>query len=248
MAVFGGVGEFYADGQLALAGLDAADDDGFDAQFPGDGFQVRLLALVTEDGAAGDDLQVGQVAELVDEAFREAVREVVHLRVVAGVHEGEHRDGIHGVAFPHPDDSRRARAGQHQRQDSEEPGAGALGALHGEVGAGGSGIGESSRGPGLEGPGLGGQFHRGRDGVKLAAAEGLLAALEVGHHVVGAGVAVLPVLGQGLAQDAAQFRVDGRGIVPQQGGFEDQDGAHEFGAALGLEGPLARNHLVEHRS
>ena len=85
----------------AVAGLaDTAFEDVRHTESLGDLANVGVLALEGEGGGTGDDAQIGDVRQHVDDLFGQAVAEVFLLLVAAHVGEGEHGDGgARGIAF-----------------------------------------------------------------------------------------------------------------------------------------------------
>src|SRR5262249_28247142 len=52
---------------------------------------ILYFSLVMKDRGARQDLQIGQLRELVHQGFRDAVTEILHIGIRAGVNEGQDR-------------------------------------------------------------------------------------------------------------------------------------------------------------
>ena len=72
------VGEFGAHIDGVAVGSDAAADQRGHAEIAADLLRVHILALVAEDGIARLHFEVGNVREVADQRFGDAVAEVVH--------------------------------------------------------------------------------------------------------------------------------------------------------------------------
>ncbi len=98
----------------------ATHDDltGHDAphvQVMADDHRVGVLRPVAERGAAGDDLEAGELREVVDDRLADSLAQVVAVRIAGGVEEGKDGDRIDRVA-EHPAARRDDDACRNQRQ------------------------------------------------------------------------------------------------------------------------------------
>jgi hypothetical protein len=216
------VHELRADCQVVAALLDAPGDHGPHSQRLCGAERVALLPLVAEYGSSGDHAQRGNLRQVVDDAFGQAVRQVFVLRVVVLIDEREDRDGIDRTSGSSdlPVDS-EARDRQEEQDESCE---------------GGHLVPLDHAHPIPR--------NRARRGLRLVG-EGFSETLQIEQEVLRGLIAFLAILAQRLGDDALQlggsFRLQRRRLP-----LEDRD--EHVGRRLPIEWPPAGDHFVEHHA
>ena len=92
MAAGRGVDELHIDAHAIAAVLNAAFEDIANIQVAADRLHVERLALVSESRVAGDHDGAAETREIGREALRDAVDEMLLLRVAADICEGQNDD------------------------------------------------------------------------------------------------------------------------------------------------------------
>ena len=93
LAAVGGVDKVGFDGDVVAMLQDAADENRADAERLADLAGIVFFPFELEDRAARHDFQLWQLRERADQAFGEAIAEIVVARVGGGIDEGQDGDG-----------------------------------------------------------------------------------------------------------------------------------------------------------
>jgi hypothetical protein len=121
------IDKFCADDELFSTLHDAARDHSFDFQLTGGCLGINVRPLVARDNGAGHNGEIRNLREVIDEAFRKAVAEILlGVGVVAGVNERQHCDGrnflvvasaVEQRVAARPLPRQRARCAERRQQD-----------------------------------------------------------------------------------------------------------------------------------
>ena len=91
MAIVLHIDKLCADGEAVLAVNYFSRNHRLDVKRFAHCLGILFFSLVMKDRGARQDLQIGQLRELVHQGFRDAVTEILHIGICARVNEGQDR-------------------------------------------------------------------------------------------------------------------------------------------------------------